>query len=123
VRLLIHLQNAGSIGFLVLWLSYFTNDIINRHYHRDTHGNLISHVHFYKNTEEGKNHQHSDEDFFWLDIMSNQTIVLPAIFTIELLHQEKIHINQQILSFESVKLISSINTWPQRGPPTPVLYS
>ena len=117
MRLLIHLRMTGAIGFLVLWSAYFANDLINRHYHRDSRGNLISHIHFYKNTEEGKDHQHSDEDLFWLDMISNQIMVVPSIQTITICSHETIKTSTQILNFESIKHVISIINLPQRGPP------
>jgi hypothetical protein len=97
-------------------MAFFGNDLTNRHYHFDRHGNLISHVHFHDNSD-GKDHQHSDEDYFWLDMMSNQMLVLPSLCVIDV---DKLILPQQTENFTCHKIseIPDENTsHHKRGPP------
>jgi hypothetical protein len=58
-----------SWALLLLWGSFLFFNSQYRHLHFDSQGNLISHSHY--SGDNQSNHQHSQEDFDWLDIISN----------------------------------------------------
>jgi hypothetical protein len=60
-----------SWSILAIWAVFFIYDMVYRHYHYDNNGNLISHVHLYD--KSSGDHHHSDDDFHWLDHVSNYT--------------------------------------------------
>lgn len=60
-----------SLGWvlLLIWGAFMTLNAQFRHLHFDKHGNLISHSHYTGDSQD--DHDHSEEDFYWLDMLSN----------------------------------------------------
>ncbi|MCC5921659.1 MAG: hypothetical protein LAT68_04465 [Cyclobacteriaceae bacterium] len=100
---------------LILWALLVINDLCNRHYHIDENGNVISHVHF--SDQPAEDHQHSDEELLWLEIISNPHVQLSEakfFLSADLLGQ----ISTKLPVFnERINTFSALNSITLRGPP------
>ena len=105
-----------SWSVLAIWAVFFIYDMVYRHYHYDNNGNLISHVHLYD--KSSGDHHHSDDDFHWLDQISNYTTFLeePIVLAECIEFEEKEF--TPILGYETETYQGYNLTFFLRGPPS-----
>jgi len=69
---------------LFVWITILFNGVINRHYHYDLDGRIVSHAH--PISQNDSDHTHSEEELLWLDLISNPIFLLdncsPSIPTV-----------------------------------------
>jgi hypothetical protein len=103
-------------SILTLWSFFLLYDLVFRHYHYDNNGNLISHVHVYDKTNG--DHQHTDDDFHWLDQISNYNVLLEQPLVIQDYHSIEVK-HTSTKPFYVSRLSNSFhNSFFLRGPPS-----
>lgn len=102
------------IGFLLFNLTAFwINNLLNRHYHYHQNGELITHAHPHDHKEE---HHHSDEEFLWLDNISQPNFQYTHFLTLEITLFDVYADLQTVFAAEVYQLYSH-HCKAQRGPP------
>lgn len=107
-----------SWSVLAIWSVFFCYDMVYRHYHYDNNGNLISHVHLYD--KSSGDHQHSDDDFHWLDQVSNYIAFTeePLILSDAVVIVQNSH--TLVSSYECATYKGYHDSFYLRGPPSVV---
>lgn len=104
----------GGWALLLIWGAFMVLNAKYRHLHYDSYGNLVSHSHYTSDAQD--DHDHSDEDFYWLDMLSNPNFE-EAVNIRPFISCTAIQVSNEISTYTSFISTAHIGEVEARGPP------